>query len=180
MGVEPTSLSPFSTPALSVHDHRRPRLQSAHPSEVGAASDTGAGHQLRHRESVLRFSELAGSQRTGPLSSSPALRYWQANQAPLGSQTLAPAAPLTQPLSDITLTAPRAKSLGTDACRSAVEYFAFCAVPGGRPPDLRHQFGRPQALDALPSSLIGMRAISRGIQGRHQPSTTSVNSPDSA
>ena len=59
MGLEPTFLPPFSNPALIVHDHPRPRLESAHPAEVGAASDTGAGHQLRHRESVLRFSELA-------------------------------------------------------------------------------------------------------------------------
>ena len=69
MGVEPTSLPPFSTPALSVHDHRRPRLESAHPSEVGAASDTGAGQQLRHRESVLRFSELAQVLGDRPLES---------------------------------------------------------------------------------------------------------------
>ena len=74
----------------------------------------------------------------------------------------------------------RAKLLGTDACRSAVECPAFCTGLGGRPPDLRHQFRWPQAPDALPPSLIGMRAMSRGVQGRHQPSPTSVSSPDSA
>ncbi len=110
-----------------------------------------------------------------PASPWPALRYWKANQAPLGSQTPVSESSHTLPPSDITSTALRAKSLGTDACRSAVEYFAFCTGLGGRPPDLRRQFSRPQALDALPSSLMGMRGMSRGIRGGHQPLPTIAN-----
>ena len=116
----------------------------------------------------------------GPSSPWPALRHWKANQAPSGSQTPVSESSLTLPPSDITLTALRAKSLGTDTCRSAVDYLAFCAEPGGRPPDLRHQFGWPQALDALPPLLITRSGMSRRIQGGHQPSTTFAGSPDSA
>ena len=117
--------------------------------------------------------------RTSLSSPWPALRNWKANQAPLGSQTPVSESSLTQPPSDITPTAIRAKSLGTDTCRGAVDHLAVCAKLGGRPPDPRHQSGRPQAPDALPPSLIGMRAMSRGIQGRHQPSTAFAGSPDS-
>ena len=39
------------------------------PAEVGASSDTGAGQQLRHRQSVLRFSELAQVLGDRPLES---------------------------------------------------------------------------------------------------------------
>ena len=173
MGVEPTSLPPFPTPALGVHDYRRPRHESAHLSEMGSSSDTDAGHQLRHRETVLRFSDLARPSGTGPSSPWPALRYWKANQASLGSPTPASEAPLSQPLSDIIPTAPRAKSLGTATCRGAGECLAFCAKLGGPPPDLRHQFGRPQALDPLPPSLIRRSGMSQGIQGKHQPFTAS-------
>ena len=133
MEVEPTFLPPFPNPAFGVHDHRRPRLESAHPSEVGAASDTGAGQQLRHRESVFRFSELAQALRGWPLEFLADIAVLESDSAPLGSQTLAPAAPLTQPLSDITPTATRAKPLGPDTCRGAVESLAFCAELGGRP-----------------------------------------------
>ena len=150
VGLEPTSLPPFSTPALGVHDHRRPRLESAHPPEVGAASDTGAGQQLRHRESVLRFSELAQALRDWPLEFLADIAVLESDSAPLGSQTPASEAPLTQPLSDITPTAPRAKPLVTATCHGAVECPGLCAELGGRPPDPGHQFGWPQALDALP------------------------------
>ena len=97
MGVEATSLPPFSNPALSVHNHRRPRLESAHPAEVKAASDTGAGQQLRHRESVLRFSELAQVLRDWPLEFLADIAVLESDPAPLGSQTPASEAPLTQP-----------------------------------------------------------------------------------
>ncbi len=106
MEVEPTFLPPFSTPALGVHDHRRPRLESAHPPEMGAASDTGAGHHLRHRESVLRFSELARPSGTGPLSSSQTLPYWKAIRHRWVLRHWRP-----EPLSDITLTATRQRRL---------------------------------------------------------------------
>ena len=173
--MEPTFLPPFPTPALGVHDHRRPRLESAHPPEVGAASDTGAGHQLRHRESVLRFSELARPSGTGPLSSSQTLPYWKAIRHRWVLRHLAPGAPIRH-YPDCN----PPETLGTDTCRRTVEYLAFFAELGGRPPDLRHQFGRPQALDALPPSLIRRSGMSRGIQGGHQPSMTFAGSPDSA
>ena len=126
------------------------------------------------------FRTGSGPQGSAPRVPGQALRHWKANQAPLGSQTPVSESSLTLPPSDITLPAPRAKSLGTDTCRSAVDYLAFCAESDGRPLDLRHQFGWPQALDALPPSLIRRSGMSRGIQGRHQPLTTFVSSPDSA
>ena len=175
MGVEPTFLPPFPTPALSVHDHRRPRFESAHLQEVGASSDTDAGQQLRHRESVLRFSELAQVLRDWPLEFLADIAVLEGDRHRWVLRHRRP-----QPLSDITLTATRPNSLGTDTCHSAVDYLAFFAELGGPPPDTRHQSGRPQAPDALPPSLIRMRAMSQGIQGRHQPSTTFAGSPNTA
>ena len=122
---------------------------------MGASSDTGADHQLRHQETVLRFSDLAQVLRDWPLEFLAGIAVLESDPAPLSSQTPASEAPLTQPLSDITLTAPRAKSLGTDKCCGAVDYLAFCAESDGRSPDLRHQFGWPQALDALPPASSG-------------------------
>ena len=51
----------------------------------------------------------------------------------MGSPTLASAAPLTQPLSDITLTAPRAKSLGTATPVVLLSISAFAQSSAGLP-----------------------------------------------
>ena len=114
-----------------------------------------------------------------PLEFLAGIAVLESDPAPLSSQTPASEAPLTLPPSDITLTAPRAKSLGTATCRGAVDHLAFCAEPGVPPPDLRHQFGRPQALDALPPLLIRRSGMSQGIQGGHQSSTAFASPPDS-
>ena len=87
------------------------------------------------------FLNWPGPRGTWPLEFLADIAVLESDSAPLGSQTPASETPLTQPLSDITPTALRAKSLGPDTCRGAVEYLGFCAELGGPPPDLRHQFG---------------------------------------
>ena len=83
---------------------------------------------------VFRFSELAQVLRDWPLEFLAAIAVLESDPAPLGSQTPASEAPLSQRLSDINPTATRAKSLGTDTYRGAVDHLAFCAGLGGRPP----------------------------------------------
>ena len=150
MGVERTSLPPFPNPALSVHDHRRPRLESAHPPEVGAASDTGAGHQLRRRQSVLRFSELAQVLRDRPLEFLAGIAVLESELGVFGFSDTglrgASHATLIRHYPDCN--PPESRS--TDTCRGAVEYLAFCAELGGPPLDLRHQFRWPHSLYASP------------------------------
>ena len=117
---------------------------------------------------------------TGSSSSSLALRYWKANQAPLGSQTPVSESSLTQPPSHITLTALRAKSLGTDTCRSAVDYLAFCADLCRRPPDPPAPIRPAAGTCRTAPSLISRSGMFRGKQGKHQSSTAFASSPDSA
>ena len=181
MGVEPTFLPPFPNPALGVHDHRRPRLESAHPSEVGAASDTGAGQELRHRESVFRFSELAQALRDWPLEFLADIAVLESEFGTVGFSDTGVRNPSdATPIGHYPDCTPCKVAWSPTRAAVLLSIPAFAQNSAGLPPTFGHQFGRPQAPDALPSSLIGMRAMSRGIQGRHQPSTTFASSPDSA
>ena len=72
----------------------------------------------------------------------------------------------------------------TDPCRRILEYLGLCAELGGRPLDFRHQFGWPQALDALPPSLIspwkcGLRAMALMRSAQFSHSRSPVPDPSS-